>query len=107
MLKTRALLALLAVEACSSLVVPATLAPKPHVALEGITLPRSRDGAKINLGETLQKSKEGDKTLLILGQSPAVFNTVEYAQKVRCAWPELKKKGVGRVMMVETLLPCL
>lgn len=80
-----------------ALVVPLPAA-RPAVALKDISLPRVSDGKEVNLGAAL--SATTGRTLLVLGTHPADFNCIEYAQKVRAAWPQLQDKGVDRCMMV-------
>ena len=81
----------------SGLVVPLPAA-SPARSLKGLSLQRVSDGAQINVGAELEATK--GRTLLVLGTHPADFNCVEYAQKVRAAWPQLQDKGVDRCMMV-------
>lgn len=90
---------LIAAPESMGLVVPVTNAPKPAVQLREISLPRVGDGKSINLGDALEGTT-GGKTMLVLGTHPGDFNMVEYAQKVRAFWPQLKAKGVDRCMMV-------
>lgn len=80
-----------------ALVVPLPAA-RPAVALKDISLPRVSDGKEVNLGAAL--SATTGRTLLVLGTHPADFNCIEYAQKVRAAWPQLRDKGVDRCMMI-------
>ncbi|KAJ1473996.1 hypothetical protein T484DRAFT_1912150, partial [Baffinella frigidus] len=91
------LLLCISAHACSGLVVPLT-GPKPAVSLDGISLCRVSDGKQVNLGPALEPAK--GKTLLVLGTHPADFNMIEYSQRVRTFWPQLKEKGVDRCMMV-------
>jgi len=89
----------------SALIIPLSTA-NPAVSLNGITVPRVSDGKQINLGKALEETGvvEGDrrnkKVMLILGGYPGDFNTVEYAQKVRYFLPQLREKGIDRIMMV-------
>jgi len=81
----------------SALVVPLSAA-RPAIALEGVALPRVGDGETVDIGAALATSK--GKTLLVLGTHAGDFNTVEYCQRVRHAWPLLQEKGVTRCLMV-------
>lgn len=83
---------------CTALVVPLT-ASKPAASLSGVSLPRVSDGASIDLGAVLSSGSSG-KTLLVLGTYAGDFNMIEYAQRVRYYMPELRDKGVDRIMMV-------
>lgn len=94
----RRILAIASVCCCSALVVPLT-ASKPASSLSGVSLPRVGDGASVDLGAALSSGSSG-KTLLVLGTFAGDFNMIEYAQRVRHYMPELKDKGVDRVMMV-------
>ena len=66
--------------------------------LGGRTLPRVSDGAIIDLGEALAAGP--GLNLAVLGTYPADFNMIEYAQRLNHFLPQLKAKGVGRVMCV-------
>eukprot|EP00586_Coscinodiscus_wailesii_P019026 CAMPEP_0172517656 /NCGR_PEP_ID=MMETSP1066-20121228/286885_1 /TAXON_ID=671091 /ORGANISM="Coscinodiscus wailesii, Strain CCMP2513" /LENGTH=332 /DNA_ID=CAMNT_0013299775 /DNA_START=28 /DNA_END=1026 /DNA_ORIENTATION=+ len=99
----------------NSLVVPLTAA-RPSISLRGIQLsPVAAAGTndtskeegeattKIDLGEILSRTKSNsDKTMLVLGTHPADFNTLEYLQKIRAAWSDLRDKscGVTRCLVV-------
>ncbi len=83
---------------CSALVVPLS-AGNPAVSLKGTALCRLSDGESIDLGEALSSTSNG-KTMLILGTHPADFNMVEYGQKVRVFWSQMKEKGINRCMIV-------
>ena len=69
----------------------------PGQLLSGCALPRVSDGAKVDLGELLSAPVT---TLVIFGTYPADFNMIEYAQKVRHYWPQLKAKGVDSGLIV-------
>lgn len=84
------------IPACLALIVP-LLAANPALSLKGITLQRLSDGESIDLGEALSLS---GKTMLVLGSHPADFNLIEYAQKVRVFWPQMKVKGIERCIIV-------
>jgi hypothetical protein len=82
---------------CSTLVVPLPAA-RPATALKGMMLPRVRDGEQIDVGAVLASST--GRTLCVLGSHAADFNTIEYAQRVRAFWPQLREKGIDRCLMV-------
>ena len=84
---------------CFGLIV-ALPAATPAESLQGIALDRLKDGQSVDLGEALSSTKAGSKTMLVLGTHPADFNTIEYAQRVRAFLPELKAKGIERILMV-------
>ena len=69
----------------------------PGQLLSGCALPRVSDGAKVDLGELLSAPVT---TLVIFGTYPSDFNMIEYAQKVRHYWPQLKAKGVDSGLIV-------
>ena len=69
----------------------------PGQLLSGCALPRVSDGASVDLGEVLSAPVT---TLVIFGTYPADFNMIEYAQKVRHYWPQLKAKGVDSGLIV-------
>jgi len=69
----------------------------PGQLLSGCVLPRVSDGEKVDLGELLSAPVT---TLVIFGTYPADFNMIEYAQKMRHYWPQLKAKGVESGLIV-------
>ena len=69
----------------------------PAQLLSGCVLPRVSDGKRVDLGELLSAPIT---TLVIFGTYPADFNMIEYAQKMRHYWPELKAKGVDSGLIV-------
>ena len=69
----------------------------PAQLLSGCVLPRVSDGTRVDLGELLSAPIT---TLVIFGTYPADFNMIEYAQKMRHYWPELKAKGVDSGLIV-------
>ena len=77
---------------CSTAVMAA-----PGQLLSGCVLPRVSDGEKVDLGELLSAPVT---TLVIFGTYPADFNMIEYAQKMRHYWPQLKAKGVESGLIV-------
>ena len=76
---------------------PRVMMAAPGQLLSGCTLPRVSDGAKVDLGELLSAPVT---TLVIFGTYPSDFNMIEYAQKVRHYWPQLKAKGVDSGLIV-------
>eukprot|EP00320_Phaeocystis_rex_P003824 CAMPEP_0119082230 /NCGR_PEP_ID=MMETSP1178-20130426/120342_1 /TAXON_ID=33656 /ORGANISM="unid sp, Strain CCMP2000" /LENGTH=276 /DNA_ID=CAMNT_0007064991 /DNA_START=156 /DNA_END=986 /DNA_ORIENTATION=+ len=69
----------------------------PADLLSGCVLPRVSDGAKVDLGELLSAPIT---TMVIFGTYPADFNMIEYAQKMRHYWPQLKAKGVDSGLII-------
>ena len=69
----------------------------PGQLLSGCLLPRVSDGVKVDLGQLLSAPVT---TLVIFGTYPADFNMIEYAQKLRHYWPQLKAKGVDSGLIV-------
>ena len=69
----------------------------PGQLLSGCALPRVSDNTKVDLGELLSAPVT---TLVIFGTYPSDFNMIEYAQKVRHYWPQLKAKGVDSGLIV-------
>merc|ERR1719424_1882829 len=49
---------------------------------------------------TPRRSSPRCPTLVIFGTYPADFNMIEYAQKMRHYWPQLKAKGVDSGLIV-------
>ena len=81
------------------LVVPLA-ATRPSVSLSGVSLPRVSDGEQIDVGAALAATAAGGKTMIVLGTHAGDFNMVEYAQRVRFFWQQLRDKGVDRCVMV-------
>ena len=76
---------------------PAAVMAAPGQLLSGCLLPRVSDGVKVDLGQLLSAPVT---TLVIFGTYPADFNMIEYAQKLRHYWPQLKAKGVDSGLIV-------
>jgi hypothetical protein len=74
------------------------------VSLKGVICERVSSGEKVELLSELQSSKQG-KTLLVLGTYAADFNAIEYAQRLRFYLPELKKRNVGRSILLLNAVP--
>ena len=81
------------------LVVPLA-ATRPSASLSGVSLPRVSDGEQIDVGAALAATAAGGKTMIVLGTHAGDFNMVEYAQRVRFFWQQLRDKGVDRCVMV-------
>ena len=73
------------------------MAAAPAQLLSGCILPRVSDGTRVDLGELLSAPVT---TIVIFGTYPADFNMIEYAQKMRHYWPQLKAKGVESGLIV-------
>merc|ERR1719443_2339868 len=80
-------------------VVPLSAA-QPAAALAGVRLARFSDGEEVDVGAALAATAAGAKTLLVLGTHAGDFNMIEYGQRTRFFLPELRAKGIDRVLMV-------
>jgi len=89
-MRVRPLLVLVARLACASAFGVSTL--------KGLSLPvASAATESVDLGTALEAP---GTTLLVFGTYPADFNMIEYAQKLTHYLPELREKGVDRVLCV-------
>jgi len=76
----------------------AGLSLRPAKSLSGVSLVRARDGRAVDLGAAL--APRSGKTLVVFGSHAADFNTIEYAQRASHFWPQMRKRGINRCVMV-------
>lgn len=94
----------------NALVVPLSTA-KPKESLTGVFLPRvvldgnnkntDGDAEFVNLGAELGSGSTDKRTMVVFGSHAGDFNTIEYLQKIRFAYPKLTEEGnIGRIICV-------